>query len=88
MNTEKKEMPETVTPKDVANAIGWLDVMADGDLEFSSADWPAVNETGRIYLEGRQGDLLVDVIVQIVEVNVQRDWDAAIGWDDLDDEED
>jgi len=71
--------------KEVARAIGWLDVMNDGELEFNAADWSQVNETGVVFLEGRKDDLLVDVLVRIVEVNVERDPDADLDWlDDAD----
>jgi hypothetical protein len=79
------ELP--VTAMEVARSIGWLDAFNSDGLEFSSADWSQVPETGVVTLEGRKGDLLVDVKVHIVEVRVSQDDDDSDWLDDEDDEE-
>lgn len=66
-----------VTAKDIVQGVGWLDSM--GEIEFNSADWSSVDESGVIYLEGRMGELLVDASFVLRDFTVQRDWDA--NWD-------
>lgn len=66
-----------VTLREVAQAIGWLDRMSDGGLEFDGADWSNVDTSGLVHIDGRRDDLLVSVTVQIVEVHVAPDDDIC-----------
>lgn len=62
---------DEINVKTVATSIGWLDNMADeDDIEFFSVDWSNVEETGKVYLDGRRGNHDVHAVVQFVEVTV------------------
>lgn len=72
-----------VTAKDIVRAVDWTGSMND-DIEFNSADWSSVDESGVVYLEGRMGSLLVDVTFVLRDFTVQRDWDLDDEGDDDD----
>ena len=75
---------DDLTPKDIAQSIDWMSSWGDG-VEFSSASWSSVDETGAIYLEGRRGDDLVDATFVLREFHVRPDDDAD--WDDDEDDD-
>ena len=71
-----RAIDDRVSALDVVRSVDWLSSWGD-TVEFTSADWSQAEKSGRVYLEGRSGDLLVDATFQLVAYSVNEDWDGG-----------
>lgn len=68
-----RALDHEISGLEVVQSVDWLGGSGD-PVEFTSADWG--RSKGRVYLEGRVGDLLVDATFQLVDYSINQDWDG------------